>query len=226
MNRSRKCIGLRREDKSVWERRVAITPEDARALKEAGIDVVVQPSLVRVFSEEEFLEAGAAIEEELGECPVVLGIKEMRPSTFRPGGTYVFFSHTIKGQSYNMPMLKRLMELGCNLIDYEKVTDANGIVQFTTIYPGWYRGRAVHIHFKVRSSADAGKSYEFTSQFFFDETMTDKVYAQQPYATRGVGRLKNENDNIYQSGGSQLILPVTEDGQGYAATFDIGLQMA
>lgn len=126
MNRSRKCIGLRREDKSVWERRVAITPEDARALKEAGIDVVVQPSLVRVFSEEEFLEAGAAIEEELGECPVVLGIKEMRPSTFRPGGTYVFFSHTIKGQSYNMPMLKRLMELGCNLIDYEKVTDANG----------------------------------------------------------------------------------------------------
>ena len=107
-----------------------------------------------------------------------------------------------------------------------QVTDANGTVQFTTIYPGWYRGRAVHIHFKVRSSADASKSYEFTSQFFFDETITDKVHAQQPYATKGLNRLKNENDNIYQSGGSQLLLAPTEANGSYAATFDIGLQMA
>jgi protocatechuate 3,4-dioxygenase beta subunit len=68
------------------------------------------------------------------------------------------------------------------------------------IYPGWYQGRAVHIHFKVRSSANAARSYKFTSQFFFDEAITDKVYAQQPYATRGHGRMKNEDDSIYQSG--------------------------
>jgi protocatechuate 3,4-dioxygenase beta subunit len=108
-----------------------------------------------------------------------------------------------------------------------QVTDASGKVQFTTIYPGWYQGRAVHIHFKVRSNADAGKSYEFTSQFFFDETITDTVHAQQPYAARGLNRLKNENDSIYQSGGSQLLLTPTQiSGQGYATTFDIGLQMA
>lgn len=120
------CVGLRREEKSVWEKRVAVTPEDVRRLREMGIQVVVQPSPVRAYSEEEFLEAGAVIEEDLDSCPVVLGIKEMKPNTFRPGGTYVFFSHTIKGQVYNMPMLRRLMELKCNLIDYEKVTDDTG----------------------------------------------------------------------------------------------------
>ncbi|NLE73519.1 MAG: hypothetical protein GX604_02665 [Actinobacteria bacterium] len=119
-------MGLRREDKSVWEKRVAVTPQDAGTLRKAGIDVVVQPSSLRIFSDEEFLAVGALVQEDLGACPIEIGIKEMKPETFRQGGTYVFFSHTIKGQSYNMPMLKRLMDLGCNLIDYEKVTDENG----------------------------------------------------------------------------------------------------
>ncbi len=52
-----------------------------------------------------------------------------------------------------------------------QVTDANGGVQFTTIYPGWYRGRTVHIHFKVRAKAKSGQSYEFTSQLYFDDAI-------------------------------------------------------
>jgi len=64
------------------------------------------------------------------------------------------------------------------------VTGADGVAHFTTIYPGWYRGRAVHIHFKIRSSASATAAYEFTSQLFFDDALTDRVHAQQPYAAR------------------------------------------
>ncbi|MEZ4709206.1 MAG: intradiol ring-cleavage dioxygenase [Caldilineaceae bacterium] len=106
-----------------------------------------------------------------------------------------------------------------------QVTDANGVVNFTTIYPGWYSGRAVHIHFKLRGELSSNPSYEFTSQFFFDDTFTDAVYTQQPYAARGTRNTYNRQDNIYQGGGSQLLLNVSESGGVYAATFDIGVAM-
>src|SRR6266545_4661438 len=101
-----------------------------------------------------------------------------------------------------------------------QVTDANGAAQFVTIYPGWYQGRTVHIHFKIRLN-----NSEFTSQLFFDDTLTDEVYKQQPYAQKGERTLRNEGDNIYQNGGSQLLLNVSPSGDGYTATFDIGLQI-
>ena len=107
-----------------------------------------------------------------------------------------------------------------------QVTDANGKVQFTTIYPGWYQGRAVHIHFKIRTDPGSASGYEFISQWFFDESLTDQVHAQQPYAAKGYRTLKNEGDNIYQQSAGQTLLNVTKNGDGYAATFDIGLQMA
>ncbi|MEZ4656308.1 MAG: intradiol ring-cleavage dioxygenase [Caldilineaceae bacterium] len=106
-----------------------------------------------------------------------------------------------------------------------QVTDANGVVNFTTIYPGWYSGRAVHIHFKLRGELSSNPSYEFTSQFFFDDTFTDAVYTQQPYAARGTRNTYNSRDNIYQGGGSQLLLNVSASGGVYAATFDIGVAM-
>jgi saccharopine dehydrogenase (NAD+, L-lysine-forming) len=123
----KRCIGIRREDKSRWERRVPVTPEDARELGEKhDIEVWVQPSPIRVFSEEEFTQAGAVVQEDLSPCPVIFAVKEMPLDFFEPGKTYVFFAHVIKGQPYNMPMLKKMLDLGCNLIDYEKVTDEKG----------------------------------------------------------------------------------------------------
>ena len=121
------CIGVRREDKSRWERRVPVTPEDARKLKEEhGVEVWVQPSPIRVFPEKEFSRAGATVQEDISSCPVVFAVKEIPEEFFEPGRAYMFFSHTIKGQPDNMPMLQRMLDLGCTLIDYEKVTDENG----------------------------------------------------------------------------------------------------
>lgn len=102
-----------------------------------------------------------------------------------------------------------------------QITDANGAATFTTIYPGWYPGRAVHIHFKIRFNG-----YDFTSQLFFDDTLTDQVYSLEPYNQRGERNTRNENDGIYRnSGGEQLLLNLTQTSTGYAGVFDIGLQI-
>ena len=109
-----------------------------------------------------------------------------------------------------------------------QVTDAEGLARFTTIYPGAYSGRAVHIHFKVRAAAGGGRVHDFTSQLFFDDALTDRVHAQAPYASRGARRLPNARDGIYRSAGAQLVLAVTPEpsGPGYAASFDLALQIA
>lgn len=101
-----------------------------------------------------------------------------------------------------------------------QVTDANGIATFTTIYPGWYGGRAVHIHFKVSPSEDK----VFTSQLFFDDTLSQQVFAAQPYAAKGsVQDTLNSTDNIYQD---LLLLTTAQSGNGYAATFPIGIDLS
>lgn len=134
------CIGVRREDKSDWERRTPITPAVAAPLREQhGIQVVVQPAPQRAFTAAEFEAAGAQVQEDLSGCPVVLGIKEIPKSAFLPGQAYVFFAHVIKGQPFNMPMLQRMLDLGCTLIDYEKVTDDAGR---RLIFFGWHAGVA------------------------------------------------------------------------------------
>jgi protocatechuate 3,4-dioxygenase beta subunit len=102
-------------------------------------------------------------------------------------------------------------------------TDANGIATFTTIYPGWYRGRAVHIHFKVRYPADAKRTHEFTSQIYFDDALSDTIFTAAPYGGRGKRDTRNADDGIYSRGGRQLMLPVAKEGEGYAGTFELGL---
>lgn len=120
-------IGLRREDKNLWERRVPLIPEHIRELKhEYSIEAILQPSGIRAFSDEEYIHAGAMVQEDISSCPIVFAIKEVPLSFFQPGKTYIFFSHTMKGQPHNMPVLRKLLELKCQLIDYEKVVDEKG----------------------------------------------------------------------------------------------------
>jgi protocatechuate 3,4-dioxygenase beta subunit len=105
-----------------------------------------------------------------------------------------------------------------------QVTDDEGAAKFTTIYPGWYPSRAVHIHFKVRSPVSAKSAYEFTSQLYFDEGLSDRIYAKPPYAAKGKRTVSNVTDRIYnRGGGSQTTLHVTPAREGYAAIFDVAL---
>ena len=109
-----------------------------------------------------------------------------------------------------------------------QMTDADGIATFTTIYPGWYTGRAVHIHFKVRTFSGATKSYEFSSQLFFDEAVTDAVYKTAPYNSRPSRDTRNQTDMVYTSNGNSgatLLVTPTPSGSGYAAAFAIGLSL-
>lgn len=114
--------------------------------------------------------------------------------------------------------------VGKKFLRGHQVTDKNGVARFTTIYPGWYPGRAVHIHFKIRAPASTPSPYEFTSQLYFDEGLTDRVYARAPYAGRGKRSVSNITDRIYnRGGGSQTMLRVRPVEDGYATTFDVAL---
>jgi hypothetical protein len=117
-------IGIRAEDKSPWERRSPLVPEDIRELARAGVAVVVEASPQRAIPDAEFRAAGVVVADSLADCPIVVGIKEIPPARFEPGKIYLFFAHVIKGQAYNMPMLRRMMAQKATLIDYERIVDA------------------------------------------------------------------------------------------------------
>lgn len=104
-------------------------------------------------------------------------------------------------------------------------TDASGKATITTVYPGWYQGRAVHIHFKIRTDpAATSGGFEFTSQLFFEDAFSDQVYSQGVYATKGRHDVQNARDGIYQQSQGMTLLDVVKDGDGYKATFEIAIQ--
>ncbi len=132
-------IGIRREDKNEWEKRVPLIPEHVKKLKELGISTIIQPSKIRAFTDAQYENSGGIVKENLSECQSVFAVKEIPIDFFESDKTYIFFSHTIKGQKYNMPMLKKMMELECNLIDYEKIVNEKG---FRLLFFGRFAGIA------------------------------------------------------------------------------------
>jgi alanine dehydrogenase len=120
-------IGIRREDKNLWEKRAPIIPADARELmRELPLEIWIQPSQIRIFSDEDYRGHGVTVSEDLSPCSIVLAVKEIPLDFFRDGRVYMFFSHTIKGQPHNMPMLRRMMDRRVTLIDYERIVDGKG----------------------------------------------------------------------------------------------------
>ena len=118
-----KTIGIRRENKNKWERRVALIPQDCKKLLDIGINIIVQPSKLRCFTDKQYEEAGCIIQENIKEADLIVGVKEVPIDYLYPDKTYMFFSHTIKGQPANMPALKHILEKKIRLIDYECIKE-------------------------------------------------------------------------------------------------------
>jgi protocatechuate 3,4-dioxygenase beta subunit len=110
---------------------------------------------------------------------------------------------------------------GTTFLRGTQLTDANGTATFDTIYPGWYQGRAVHIHMKVH----VDNNVVHTGQLFFDDALSDTVYRKGPYNARGTRDMRNEDDSIFSNaGGSSAIVPVTASGSSYTGSVTVGVK--
>ena len=98
-------------------------------------------------------------------------------------------------------------------------TDAYGVARFTTVYPGWYQGRTVHIHVKVHLHSNV----VHTGQLFFADSLTDAVYTKAPYASRGTRDTRNASDSIFRNGGSRSLLRLHKGSSGYVGAITMGV---
>jgi saccharopine dehydrogenase (NAD+, L-lysine-forming) len=128
MDRKKPCIGILRETKTPPDRRVPLSPPHILEAKERfpGIEFKIQPSPIRCYSDDEYNYLKLPLEEDLSQCDILMGVKEVNKSTFIEGKTYVFFSHVAKKQPYNREMLLEMMRKRITLIDYEYLTKPDG----------------------------------------------------------------------------------------------------
>ncbi|HEY2862268.1 MAG TPA: intradiol ring-cleavage dioxygenase [Casimicrobiaceae bacterium] len=138
-------------------------------------------------------------------------------------GAQVHVWHCDAAGTYSAVRDRRGSTAGDAFLRGFQTTEADGIARFATVYPGWYPGRAVHVHFKIRTT-EGTRTAEFTSQLYFDDALSERVFAAAPYARRGRPEVRNSDDFLFRHGGRQLLVDATADGEGYAAVFDIGLQ--
>lgn len=121
-------LGILREGKTPPDNRVPLTPEQCVEVQQKfkNVQVVMQGSQVRCFNDEEYREKGIPVREDISDCDVLLGVKEVPLNDLFPGKIYFFFSHTIKKQQYNRKLLQTILQKKIQLVDYEVLTDKNG----------------------------------------------------------------------------------------------------
>jgi protocatechuate 3,4-dioxygenase beta subunit len=218
-----------------------VLPSRAASKAGAALDCVVVPELTEgpFFVEEKLersdLTAGTSEPFVTKGVPLLLevGVYQVNNGACAPlVGSQVDIWHTSAEGVYSDERSGRIQEkdtVGEKYLRGYQRTGPNGAVTFATIYPGWYAGRTIHIHFKIRNPARSGQaSHDFTSQLFFDDAINDAVLARPPYDTRGSRRVRNSNDGIYRrGGGSALLLDArpAPGGKGYLGTFNVGLRI-
>ncbi|NQV19346.1 MAG: hypothetical protein HQ534_12490 [Armatimonadetes bacterium] len=134
-----KTLGIVKETKNKWERRVPLNPSAVKKLIQKGFEVIVQPSDIRIYKDEEYISVGAKLSEDLSRCDFIIGVKEIPIDEIIPGKPHLFFSHTIKGQDYNMPLLQKFLDTKSSLLDYELIKDSKGR---RLVFFGKYAGNA------------------------------------------------------------------------------------
>ncbi|MEY4144645.1 MAG: hypothetical protein RLZZ335_497, partial [Bacteroidota bacterium] len=128
-SKSHPVIGLLREGKNPPDKRVPLSPTACRQLLKLwpNTRIVVQPSSIRCFSETAYAEAGCEISEDLSACNLLMGVKEVQINDLIPDKTHLFFSHVTKRQPYNRSLLQAVLQKGVTLLDYELLTDPEGL---------------------------------------------------------------------------------------------------
>jgi len=150
--------------------------------------------------------------------PLHLQLLVLDVSTCRPlKGASVDIWHCDAGGVYSETSVQNTESLTC-LRGIQK-TGENGVALFTTIYPGWYTGRTVHIHVKVH----LGGTTVHTGQLFFRDALTDVVYRRSPYNRRANRDTRNATDSIFRNGGSRSLLALTRNGTGYVGKITMGV---
>jgi alanine dehydrogenase len=134
-----KKLGIVKETKNKWERRVPLNPQAVKELTNKGFEVIVQPSETRIYKDEEFEKAGAVLNNDLSQCDFIIGVKEIYDDQLIAGKPHLDFSHVIKGQDYNMKMLQQILDEKITLFDYEKITNEKNR---RLVFFGEYAGNA------------------------------------------------------------------------------------
>ena len=207
-----------------WKAATAETGVGPAAVASGAVACVLTPEM----AEGPFYIANEKLRRDITEgkpgTPLRLELAVVDASTCRPlpralvdvwhcdaGGVYSGFSSLGGGQTNQRTFLRGLQR-----------ADAHGVATFQTIYPGWYQGRAVHIHVKVH----LGGSVVHTGQLFFPDTLTDAVYRRTPYSKRPNRDTRNAQDAIFRNGGSRSLLTLRAGGRGYVGSITMGVQTA
>lgn len=121
-------IGILREGKTPPDKRVVLSPNQCTLVQQQypDVELVVQPSPIRCFTDDQYLSLGINIQEDLSDCDILMGVKEVPIKDLIAEKTYLYFSHTIKEQQYNRELLRKMLEFNIRMVDYEVLTDVNG----------------------------------------------------------------------------------------------------
>ncbi|MEQ6167053.1 NAD(P)-dependent oxidoreductase [Ekhidna sp. MALMAid0563] len=167
-------IGIIKEGKIPIDRRVPLTPQQAKQLKENyNVEVVVQSSDIRCFTDDDYRNAGLSIVDSLDDCDIILGVKEVPIEKLIPNKTHFFFSHTIKKQDYNRDLLRAILEKNIKLIDWETLTNESGnrVIAFgrwagiVGAYNGlWTFGKRYHL-FNLRRANECFDYEDLKTEF-------------------------------------------------------------
>ncbi|TLX73678.1 alanine dehydrogenase [Labilibacter sediminis] len=192
-------IGIIKETQIPADARVALTPKGAQQLLNINksLQIIVEPSKDRVFSDEEYMEAGCIIADDLSDCDLLLGIKEVQKESLLEGKTYMFFSHTVKQQAHNKEMLQAIIDKNITLIDYEFLYGAkrNRIAAF-----GYWAGLA--------GAYNTLRAYGIKNEFFSLLPLAEIEDTQRMY--KELKKVKGGKEKILITGTGRVAKGVEE----------------
>lgn len=197
----------------------ALAAESSDAAGESALACVLSPEMTEGPFYVDDAKVRRDITEGLPGAALALRLSVLDASTCKPiKGAAVDIWHASAAGRYSG--VEQNDTVGRTYLRGVQRTDAKGLAQFKTVYPGWYQGRTVHIHVTVHIGGDV----VHTGQLFFRDSLTDAVFKRAPYRTRGARDVRNADDSIYGGGGSRSLLKVRAAGTGYTGSISMGVR--